>query len=135
MPLRADTRTVEYTFNVSYFEVDPDGHGVTWVQGVNGVLPGPEVRVKRHDRLKVTVNNQLGVEDLSVHWRGFEMRGAQEYDGAMGFTQCGIRPGTSFTYDFVVDEHPGSYQYHEHAHLEHVAARGMFGPLIVEPEE
>jgi len=123
----------EYTLNVQYFKVDPDHWGAVYVQGINGQLPGPEIRVRQHERLRVTVNNQLATEVLSIHWHGFEMRTAQEYDGAMQLTQCGIKPGHTFVYDFIVDEHPGTYQYHEHAHLEHVAARGLFGPLIVDP--
>jgi len=125
----------EYTFNVTYFLVDPDHAGDAWVQGINGVLPGPTVRVRQHERLRITVYNYLQTEVLSLHWHGFEMRQAQEYDGAMLVTQCGIPPGHSFVYDFIVDEHPGTYQYHEHAHLEHVAARGLFGSLIVDPPE
>jgi len=127
--------TREYVMNVSYFQVNPDKYGNCWVQGINGMLPGPEVRVRQGERLRVVVNNQLQTEVVSIHWHGFEMRAAQEYDGAMKVTQCGIQPGNTFVYDFIVDEHPGTYQYHEHAHLEHVAARGLFGALIVDPRE
>lgn len=128
------SQVVNYTFDVSYFKLDPDGTGASWVQGINRMLPGPTVVVRRNDRLRVTILNHLSTEDLTVHWHGFEMRQAQEYDGAMGITQCGIKPGATFTYDFVVDEHPGTYMFHEHAHLEHVAARGFFGALVVLPE-
>jgi len=132
----ASTVIREYTFNVSYFQVNPDKSATSWVQGINGQLPGPTIRVRQGERLRVIVNNQLQTETVSIHWHGFEMRAAQEYDGSVGVTQCGIPPHYTFVYDFVVDEHPGSYQYYgQAAHLEHVAPRGVFGPLIVDPRQ
>jgi len=132
LALEGSAATVKHTLEVGYFRVDPDGTGPTWVQGIGDSVPGPEIRVRQGDRLQVTVVNRCATEKVSIHWHGFEMRAAQEYDGAMQITQCGIEPGHYLIYDFVVDETPGTYVYHEHAHLEHVAARGLFGPLVVE---
>jgi FtsP/CotA-like multicopper oxidase with cupredoxin domain len=124
--------TVEHIFEVTYFEANPDGNGDTLIQGINGSVHGPEIRVQRGDTLKVTVLNRLAAEPLAIHWHGFEMRAAQEYDGAMGITMCGIKPMTDFVYNFVVDELPGTYQYHEHGDLDGVATRGLFGGLVVD---
>lgn len=131
-PLRSIATTVEHVFEVTYFGANPDHNGDTLIQGINGSVHGPEIRVQRGDTLSVTILNRLAVESLSIHWHGFEMRAAQEYDGAMGITQCGIKPMTDFVYNFVVDELPGTYQYHEHGDLDSVATRGLFGPLVVE---
>lgn len=126
-------KTIEYFLEANYFRVNPDCSGPVWVQGINGMLPGPEIRVKRYDRLQVTLVNRLPTEKLAIHWHGFRQQGSQEYDGALSITMCGVEPGTSFTYDFIVDEPPGSYHY-GHAAPGHVAARGLFGPLIVEDD-
>ena len=126
-------KTIEYFLEANYFRVNPDCSGPVCVQGINGMLPGPEIRVKRYDRLQVTLVNRLPTEKLAIHWHGFRQQGSQEYDGALSITMCGVEPGTSFTYDFIVDEPPGSYHY-GHAAPGHVAARGLFGPLIVEDD-
>ena len=127
-------KTIEYFLEASYFRVNPDCTGPVWVQGINGMLPGPEIRVKRYDRLQVTLVNRLPTEDLAIHWHGFRQQTSQEYDGTLKVTMCGVEPGSSFTYDFIIDEPPGSYHY-EHVAPSHVAARGLFGPLVVEDDE
>ena len=37
------------------------------------------------------------------------------------------------TYDFIVDELPGSYWYHTHSGMDRVATRGLLGALTVLP--
>ena len=61
------------------------------------------------------------------------MKGAPEYDGVAGVTQCGILPFSSMTYRFVVLDEPGTYWYHGHAGLSHAGVRGIAGPLLVQP--
>jgi FtsP/CotA-like multicopper oxidase with cupredoxin domain/ABC-type lipoprotein export system ATPase subunit len=122
-----------YDFNVSYFLVNPEGRGDVWVQGVNGRFPGPTINCKQGETLQVKVNNLLQTETVSIHWHGLEQRDSQQMDGALGITQCGIPPGSSFLYDILVTDAPGTYLYHGHTNLGHVAARGLFGALIVEP--
>lgn len=128
----ADGATKDYVFDVGYFQIDPDGSGYGWTQGINGTVPGPEIRVRNGDRLRVKVINNCQTELVSIHWHGFEMKNAQEYDGAMPITQCGIHPSHSMMYDFIVNEAPGTFQYHEHQDIGHVANRGLHGVLIVE---
>eukprot|EP00931_Biecheleriopsis_adriatica_P076126 TRINITY_DN49875_c0_g1_i1.p1 TRINITY_DN49875_c0_g1~~TRINITY_DN49875_c0_g1_i1.p1 ORF type:complete len:1551 (-),score=267.18 TRINITY_DN49875_c0_g1_i1:164-4816(-) len=131
----AEAAVKDYFLEIAYFETDPDKTGSVWVTGVNGTLPGPEIRVRQYDRLRVTVTNNLPTEEVSIHWHGFEMKHAQEYDGSAHITQCGIKPNTTFVYDFVVDEHPGTYLYHDHAHSETHTVPGLYGALIVDPPE
>jgi iron transport multicopper oxidase len=50
----------------------------------------------------VNVYNGLGNQSTSIHWHGFHQNGTSEMDGAVGFSQCPIPPGHSFTYDFNV---------------------------------
>jgi FtsP/CotA-like multicopper oxidase with cupredoxin domain len=51
-------------------------------------------------------------------------------DGVAGLTQPPVAPGTGFDYEFVVPA-AGSYMYH--SHVGNQLDRGLYGPLIVEP--
>ena len=72
-------------------------------------LIGPPIHVQTGDILSVTLQNSLMTTGLSIHWHGFEMTNALEYDGVVGVTQCPISPDSKFVYEFVVEETPGTY--------------------------
>jgi hypothetical protein len=78
-------------------------------------LVGPPIHVQEGDTLFVTLKNSLSTTGLSIHWHGFEMKNALEYDGVVGVTQCPISPYTQFTYEFEVNETPGTYWWHTHS--------------------
>ena len=96
----------------------------------NGELPGPEIRVKRGDRVRVRFTNRLQ-EPTSVHWHGIRIDNAM--DGVAGLTQPPVEPGDSFDYDFDVPD-AGTYWYHAHNMSWNQVPRGLSGPLIVEDE-
>ncbi|GHO84075.1 multicopper oxidase family protein [Dictyobacter formicarum] len=118
-----------YTFNPAPTQLTVGGHVVsTWAY--NGRLPGPEIRVNAGDTLRVIVNNHVS-EGTTIHWHGVPIVNAM--DGVDGVTQPAIKPGHSFTYEFVVSR-AGTYFYHSHVGLQ--LDRGLYGPLIVEdPQE
>lgn len=97
----------------------------------NGVNPGPEIRIRRGDRLTIDVSNDLP-QGTSVHWHGIRIDNAM--DGVSGLTQKPIEPGAAFSYDFVVPD-AGTYWYHPHNRTWEQMARGLYGPLIVEEDE
>ncbi len=78
-------------------------------------LVGPPIHVQVGDTLSVVLKNSLQTSGLSIHWHGFEMTNALEYDGVVGVTQCPVSPGAQFRYKFKVEETPGSYWYHTHS--------------------
>lgn len=92
----------------------------------NGQFPGPEIRVKEGERLRIIVENQLP-EDTTVHWHGVPVPNAM--DGVPGLTQKPIAPGESFVYEFEATP-AGSYIYHSHVGLQ--IDRGLIGPLVIE---
>ncbi|TLP41912.1 multicopper oxidase family protein, partial [Cohaesibacter sp. CAU 1516] len=94
----------------------------------NGRAPGPEIRVKQGERIKVRFINELE-EPSSIHWHGIRIDNAM--DGVSGLTQEAVKPGESFDYDFVVPD-AGTYWYHAHNKSWNQVARGLYGPLIVE---
>ncbi|EFY86743.1 putative multicopperoxidase [Metarhizium acridum CQMa 102] len=53
-------------------------------------------------------------------------------DGPAGVNQCSIPPGSSFTYNFTIDQ-PGTYWYHSHNDGQY--PDGLRGPVIVHDPE
>jgi len=100
------------------------GSGIT----VNGSLPGPLLRFREGDTVMLDVTNALADEDTSIHWHGLIV--PPEMDGVPGVSFPGIRPGDTFTYQFLLRQ-SGTYWYHSHSGLQEQS--GLFGPLIVDP--
>ena len=97
----------------------------------NGSTPGPEIRVKKGERVRVRFTNRLE-EPTSIHWHGIRIDNAM--DGVSGLTQDPVEPGGSFVYDFVAPD-AGTYWYHAHNRSWNQVARGLYGPLIVDEPE
>ena len=122
-------------FNLSIDEVSIEAApGLTnKVFAFNGQVPGPLIRLKEGDDVMVHVANNTTLPH-TVHWHGVNQTGSWQQDGVPGITQEAIQPGESYTYKFNVDR-PGSLWYHCHVNVwEHVAIRGMWGPMIVDPK-
>jgi multicopper oxidase len=94
----------------------------------NGRVPGPEIRVKEGQRLRVVVKNQLP-EGTTVHWHGLPV--PNRMDGVPFVTQKPIQPGETFVYEFEAKP-AGTYLYHSHAMYQ--LDRGLYGSLVVEPQ-
>lgn len=100
----------------------------TW--GYNGTVPGPEIRLRRGETLRVRLANALP-DPSTVHWHGIALPNAM--DGVPDLTQAAVPAAGEFDYEFVVPE-AGSFMYH--SHVGHQIDRGLYGPLIVEdPDE
>ncbi|KAK9236531.1 Cupredoxin [Lipomyces kononenkoae] len=102
---------------------------------VNGEFPGPTIRAKRGDVLKIHVQNDLAAfnQSTSIHFHGLFQRGMNAMDGVPGVTQCGIPAGEDFCYVFDLTQ-SGTFWWHSHSRLQRID--GMFGGLIVyDPEE
>src|SRR5262249_39832724 len=104
------------------------GQPETTVWAFNGTVPGPVVRVKQGERLRVGVENQL-TEATTVHHHGIRLPNAM--DGVPHLTQRPIAPGETFVYEFDVPE-AGTYWYHPHINSAEQVGRGLSGALIVE---
>ncbi len=99
------------------------GHGVA----VNGSVPGPLVRLREGQKVRINVTNHLD-EDTSIHWHGLLL--PFQFDGVPGVSFPGIKPHQTFTYEFPVRQ-SGTYWYHSHSGLQEQT--GHYGPLIIEP--
>jgi FtsP/CotA-like multicopper oxidase with cupredoxin domain len=96
----------------------------------NGVVPGPQIRVREGDRVRFVVKNELD-ESTGVHFHGVEV--PNNMDGVPFLTQPPIKPGESFTYEFVANN-PGSHMYHSHHNSAKQVGMGMLGAFIIEPK-
>ncbi|KAL1800988.1 hypothetical protein ACET3X_001330 [Alternaria dauci] len=125
--------TVTYDFDIGWVHANPDGQQTRPVIGINGQWPLPPIVVTKGDQVIVNVKNSLGNESTSLHFHGLYMNGTTHMDGPIAVTQCGITPGSSFTYNFTVNQ-PGTYWYHSHERGQY--PDGLRGPLIVhDPED
>ncbi len=98
------------------------GHAIA----VNGTVPGPLVRLREGQDVRLHVTNHLE-EDSSIHWHGLLL--PFQFDGVPGVSFPGIRPGQRFTYEFKVRQN-GTYWWHSHSGLQEQA--GHYGPIIIE---
>lgn len=121
--------TLIHHWNITSGYRSPDGVRKL-VYLVNEQFPGPTIECRSGDRLTIHVTNSLASEGVSIHWHGLEMRNANGMDGAVGFNQCPISPGSSFTYDFQIgDNQAGTFWWHAHSQVQR--GDGMYGGLAV----
>jgi iron transport multicopper oxidase len=106
-------KTVTLDFNVTWVNANPDGLSERKVVGINGQWPLPVIEVDKGDQLVVNTYNGLGDKSTSIHWHGMFQNGTNNMDGPSMVTQCPIPPGSSYTYNFTVNQN-GTYWYHCH---------------------
>jgi len=102
----AEAATITYDFNVTWVQANPDNAFWRPTIGINGQWPLPIMRAAKGDRVIVNVDNQLGNQSTTIHFHGLFMNGTTDMDGPAGVNQCGIPPGSQFTYDFNVSSQP-----------------------------
>ncbi len=99
------------------------GHAVT----INGTVPGPLLRLREGQRVRLAVTNALD-EETSIHWHGLLV--PFQMDGVPGISFPGIAPGATFIYEFALKQ-AGTYWYHSHSGLQE--QQGHYGPIIIDP--
>jgi FtsP/CotA-like multicopper oxidase with cupredoxin domain len=119
-------------------EIRLDVRDVTWelapgkrISGMayNGRIPGPEIRVRDGERVRVLLTNALG-EPTTIHWHGLDVPNAM--DGVPGITQKPVAPGGTFLYEFEARP-AGTRWYHTHVQEHRQPDLGLAAPLIIEP--
>ena len=96
---------------------------------VNGQVPAPLLRWREGDTVVMNVTNRLS-EPTSIHWHGINP--PADMDGVPGVSFAGIAPGATFTYRIPVRQ-SGTYWYHSHSGLQEPT--GLYGPIIVAPQQ
>ena len=96
---------------------------------INGSSPGPLVRLKEGQHVTINVTNNL-LESTSIHWHGLIL--PYTMDGVPGVSFPGIAAGSTFTYEFDIEQN-GTYWYHSHSGLQEQL--GHLGPMVIEPKD
>jgi FtsP/CotA-like multicopper oxidase with cupredoxin domain len=124
---RAARPAAEFELRAGRFQASPDGRPRE-VWGYNQQLPGPLLRARQGEAVRIRVVNDLPVP-TSVHWHGFHQHGTPTMDGVEGVSREPIPPGESFVYEFAADP-AGTHWYHSHVGVQY--GNGLFGPFVVE---
>ena len=95
--------------------------------GINGTVPAPLIRLREGQNVRLRVENTLD-EDSSIHWHGLIL--PFQMDGVPGVSFPGIKPRSTFTYEFPVVQ-SGTYWYHSHSGLQEQL--GHYGPIVIDP--
>ena len=103
--LEKGVKVYELTAEEIQWEVEPGRKVKAWAY--NGQVPGPQIRVREGDRVRVHITNKLP-ESTAIHFHGLELPNDQ--DGVPFITQPPIKPGESYTYEFTVPN-DGSHGY------------------------
>lgn len=118
-------REIRLNARIADWQVGPGASTRAWTY--NAQVPGPEIRVREGERLRVVLTNEMP-EPTTLHWHGLPVPYAM--DGVPDLTQAPVQPGEQVTYEFTAGS-PGTYWYH--SHVGYQFDRGLYAPLIVEP--
>jgi FtsP/CotA-like multicopper oxidase with cupredoxin domain len=124
-------RVVELAPGEFRVQLDPASPTRTTVWSYNGQFPGPLLRFRRGERVRLPVQNALP-QETTIHWHGLRVPNAM--DGVPGVTQLAIPAGGQFEYAFDLKD-SGTYWYHPHQASYEQVARGLYGALIVEEDK
>jgi FtsP/CotA-like multicopper oxidase with cupredoxin domain len=97
--------------------------------GYDGIVPGPLLRAKQGEELRLRLINQLA-QPTTVHWHGIRL--PNPMDGVPSLTQPAIAPGESYDYAFRAPD-AGTFWYHAQG-AEHLDA-GLYGAMIIEEQQ
>ncbi|MGW4382918.1 multicopper oxidase family protein [Kitasatospora sp. NPDC004531] len=154
---RSEGSTVEQTLDVRFTEVHVPGYGQVTTRTYNGTIPGPTLRVRGGDTLRLTQVNGLPPNEpfhgdhnlphransFNLHTHGMHVSPAGDADNVgrefVPRTAEEVAAGTAeprYTTTICVPaDHPaGTYWYHPHVHgstAEQIAG-GMAGVIVVE---
>lgn len=126
--IESGVKTYRLTARKIQWETAPGQTVEAWAY--NDQVPGPQLRVKEGDRVRIILKNELP-ESTAIHFHGLELPNDQ--DGVPFITQPPVKPGQSYTYEFTVPN-SGSHMYHSHHNAAKQVSLGLLGAFVVEPK-
>lgn len=118
----------QYVLTVATTTLDPDGKAAVAGVTANGTYPGPLIRAREGDVLRVQVANRLTTGPTSIHWHGMLVPAAM--DGVPGISNAPIAAERVAIYEYPLRQ-SGTYWYHSHVGFQEQI--GLAGPLVVDP--
>ncbi len=118
-------KVFELTTSEIDWEVEP-GRFVK-AMAYNGTVPGPTLRVNDGDLLRVILHNEM-TQSTVIHFHGLSTPNSM--DGVPDITQPPVKPGQSFTYEFVA-KGPAVGMYHSHHNAQVQVPNGLAGAILV----
>jgi FtsP/CotA-like multicopper oxidase with cupredoxin domain len=95
----------------------------------NGSEPGPVVRVKEGDSVRIVLHNQLKTP-TSLYFHGMTL---PHNVGGLPRKDAGlVNPGQTYAFSFIAGA-PGTYWYHPQVMHGEQMAKGLYGVIVVEP--
>jgi FtsP/CotA-like multicopper oxidase with cupredoxin domain len=132
MTPRLDGRVKVFDLTASEIDWEVTSGQTVKAMAYNGQVPGPQIRVREGDRVRVVLTNALS-ESTAIHYHGLEL--PVDQDGVPFITQPPIKPGEKYTYEFTVPVgNAGSHMYHSHHNAAKQVQLGLLGAFIVEPQ-
>src|SRR3989338_7574819 len=114
----------EFTFVVAEGNIELNGTKFS-VWTYNGTVPGPEIRVKEGDIVRVKLQNKSGAKHgMFFHGLHVPPKVAMQED-------VPVEPGYEYTYEFEAKP-SGTHLYHCSYNMAEQLDRGMYGAFIVE---
>ena len=126
-PAPPNGKMITLNWNITWVRAAPDGFSRPFI-GINGQWPIPGVTVNYGEQLKINVYNGLVNETTAIHWHGIGQNTTNFEDGPAMVTQCPIPPGSTFVYQFRLNQ-LGTYWFHAHVGGQYID--GLRAPLIV----
>ncbi|MBA0628257.1 hypothetical protein Godav_023019 [Gossypium davidsonii] len=126
----AEAAVRKYQFDIQVKNVSRLCHAKPIVT-VNGRFPGPTIYAREGDRVIVNVTNHAKY-NMSIHWHGLKQYRNGWADGPAYITQCPIKTGNSYAYDFNVTEQRGTLWWH--AHILWLRAT-VYGAIVIMPKQ
>lgn len=124
-----DTKVFEVVCSEGPWEVEPGVIVDAFLY--NGRVPGPYIRVTEGDKVRINVLNRMS-QSTGIHFHGVHTPNSM--DGVPFVTQPPIRPGQSFTYEFVA-VNAGTHMYHSHHNAAEQVSRGHMAAFIIDPKD
>ncbi|KAB2061670.1 hypothetical protein ERO13_A10G095800v2 [Gossypium hirsutum] len=126
----AEAAVRKYQFDIQVKNVSRLCHAKPIVT-VNGRFPGPTIYAREGDRVIVNVTNHAKY-NMSIHWHGLKQYRNGWADGPAYITQCPIKTGNSYGYDFNVTGQRGTLWWH--AHILWLRAT-VYGAIVIMPKQ
>ncbi|HMB77612.1 MAG TPA: multicopper oxidase CueO [Kiloniellaceae bacterium] len=104
---------------------------VTPTQGINGPYLGPAVRVRRGEKVTMSVTNGL-TDDITMHWHGLKIPGHDD-----GGPYNAIKPGGTWTPTLSIEQPAATCWFHPHFYptTAEQVIMGLAGLFIIDDEE